>query len=78
VVVISQDVDVTGNFFIDEEVLTTKLGASKSDLAKYSVTPGVPLMPDFYVGDFDAYNRWAKAGELIGAMSGAVSSWFKK
>jgi citronellol/citronellal dehydrogenase len=36
----------TGNFFIDDEVLTR---AGVRDLAKYAVTPGAELAPDFFV-----------------------------
>jgi len=36
----------TGNFFIDDEVLASE---GITDLKKYEVTPGAPLMPDFFV-----------------------------
>jgi citronellol/citronellal dehydrogenase len=36
----------TGNFFIDEDVLRA---AGVKDFEKYAVTPGAPLMPDFFV-----------------------------
>ena len=38
--------DCTGNFFIDDEVLTAE-GVTNFD--KYAVSPGTPLMPDFFV-----------------------------
>ena len=38
--------DVTGNFFVDDEVLES---AGVTDLDQYAVTPGSPLMPDFFV-----------------------------
>jgi citronellol/citronellal dehydrogenase len=38
--------ELTGNFFIDDEVLAS---AGKTDLSEYSVTPGAQLMPDFFV-----------------------------
>ena len=60
----AQDVGCSGNFFVDEEVLRAA-GASDADIAKYSMTPGVPLMPDFYVGEPDAFLRWRKAGEMM-------------
>ena len=63
----------TGNFFIDDEIITQKLGKSEAELAKYSVTPGMPLMPDFYVGDVDAFAKWAKAGELIASVGSLFS-----
>ncbi|MEN0061584.1 MAG: NAD(P)-dependent oxidoreductase [Myxococcota bacterium] len=44
--ILTQDVAVTGNFFIDEEVL---LKAGETDLDKYAVSPGTPLTPDFFV-----------------------------
>ena len=36
----------TGNFFIDDEVLT---GAGVTDLDQYAYSPGTPLMPDFFL-----------------------------
>jgi citronellol/citronellal dehydrogenase len=36
----------TGNFFIDDEVLAAE---GITDLDKYAVSPGTPLMPDFFV-----------------------------
>jgi citronellol/citronellal dehydrogenase len=38
--------DCTGNFFIDDEVLAAE---GITDLDKYAVSPGTPLMPDFFV-----------------------------
>jgi citronellol/citronellal dehydrogenase len=38
--------EFTGNFCIDDEVLAS---AGKTDLSEYAVTPGAPLMPDFFV-----------------------------
>jgi citronellol/citronellal dehydrogenase len=38
----------TGNFFIDEEVLRE---AGVTDFSTYSITPGEPLFPDFFVPD---------------------------
>lgn len=41
---------VTGNFFIDEYVLRDE-GYTDDDIAKYSVVPGSPLSPDFFLTD---------------------------
>ena len=41
----------TGNFFIDDEVLAAE-GVTNFD--KYAVSPGTPLMPDFFVPAADA------------------------
>ena len=38
--------ETTGNFFVDEEVLT---GAGVSDFGDYSVVPGATLLPDFFL-----------------------------
>jgi citronellol/citronellal dehydrogenase len=38
--------EATGNFYIDDEVLES---AGVTDLSSYAVTPGAPLMPDFFV-----------------------------
>jgi citronellol/citronellal dehydrogenase len=36
----------TGNFFMDDEVLAS---VGVTDLSKYAVTPGAPLIPDYFV-----------------------------
>eukprot|EP01095_Lingulamoeba_sp_RSL-Kostka_P017379 TRINITY_DN897_c5_g1_i1.p1 TRINITY_DN897_c5_g1~~TRINITY_DN897_c5_g1_i1.p1 ORF type:complete len:291 (+),score=131.26 TRINITY_DN897_c5_g1_i1:80-952(+) len=38
--------EVTGNFFIDDEVLAA---TGVTDFDKYAIKPGVPLMPDFFL-----------------------------
>jgi len=38
--------ECSGNFFIDDEVLTTE---GVTDFDQYAVSPGTPLMPDFFV-----------------------------
>lgn len=38
--------EVTGNFFIDDEVLAEE---GITDLDRYAVAPGTPLFPDFFV-----------------------------
>jgi citronellol/citronellal dehydrogenase len=38
----------TGNFFIDEDVLEAE---GVTDFERYAVTPGEPLLPDFFVDD---------------------------
>ena len=38
--------ECSGNFFVDDEVLTA---SGKTDLSEYSVTPGAQLMPDFFI-----------------------------
>jgi citronellol/citronellal dehydrogenase len=43
--------DCTGTFFIDDEVLTAE-GVTNFD--QYAVSPGTPLMPDFFVPAKDA------------------------
>ena len=37
----------TGRFFIDEEVLAE---AGITDLERYAVKPGTPLLPDLFLG----------------------------
>ncbi len=44
--ILTQGIDVSGEFFIDEEVLTA---AGETDLDKYAVDPGTPLTPDFFL-----------------------------
>ena len=40
----------SGHTFIDEEVMTQKVGLSEDDLEQYRVNSMVPLAPDYYVG----------------------------
>ncbi|MGB6984550.1 MAG: NAD(P)-dependent oxidoreductase [Candidatus Aquilonibacter sp.] len=40
--------ECSGNFFIDEEVLRAE---GVTDFSHYAITPGGPLMPDFFVPD---------------------------
>lgn len=42
--------ECTGNFFIDSEVLAE---SGETSFSKYAVTPGTPLMPDFFLGKPD-------------------------
>ena len=44
--IVSQGVDTTGNFFIDEDIIR-EMGIT--DLDSYAVDPTVELMPDFFV-----------------------------
>lgn len=44
--ILTKGVDVTGKFFIDDEVLEAE---GKTDLSEYSMTPGGQLFPDFFV-----------------------------
>jgi len=44
--IFTKGVDVTGKFFVDDEVLAAE---GKTDLSEYSVVPGATLLPDFFV-----------------------------
>ena len=44
--ILTKGVDVTGKFFVDDEVLAAE---GKTDLSEYSMTPGATLFPDFFV-----------------------------
>jgi citronellol/citronellal dehydrogenase len=46
VILTSPSTERTGGFFMDDEVLAS---VGVSDLTKYAVTPGAPLMPDLFV-----------------------------
>jgi len=46
VILTSPSKEYTGKFTIDDEVLAA---AGVTDLSKYAVSPGAPLMPDFFV-----------------------------
>ena len=44
--ILTRDRTCTGNFFIDDEVLSE---AGVTDFDQYAVTPGSPLIPDFFL-----------------------------
>jgi len=44
--IFTKSVDVTGRFFIDDEVLE---GEGKTDLSEYAVDPTAKLLPDYFV-----------------------------
>ena len=44
--ILTQGVDVSGNFFVDDEAMAL---AGVEDLSSYSVTPGAELTPDFFI-----------------------------
>ena len=50
--------ECTGNFFIDSEVLAE---SGVTDFDQYAMTPGSPLMPDFFLGKTD----FAALSELL-------------
>ncbi len=53
-----------------------RAGLSDADIAKYSVTPGMPLIPDPYIGDPEAFEKWMKAKEVLSSVGSFFS--FKK
>jgi citronellol/citronellal dehydrogenase len=63
--IISQDKSVTGKFFIDEDILTKKIGISKDELKKYNNSNSIlPLIPDIYVGDPDYVSKYMNFGKI--------------
>lgn len=69
--------ECTGNTFIDDEVMTEKLGISEADLSKYRMSSFVPLMPDFYVGDPADLERYVDGAKKMQGLVGAFTSKFK-
>ena len=59
-------------------VLTQRAGMSEADLDKYRVSRLVPLMPDFYVGDPAALEKYVDGARKMQGMVGAFTSAFKK
>lgn len=75
--ILTQPVDVTGQCFVDDDVLRN-MGMSEKEINAYSVAPGMPLMPDFYVDETpDAFNRFKKAGEMLSKVGKFASGVFK-
>jgi citronellol/citronellal dehydrogenase len=54
--------ECTGNFFIDSEVLAE---SGVTDFDQYAMTPGAPLMPDFFLGkpDFATLSKFLHSDE---------------
>ena len=46
IILTRKSTEATGNFYIDDEVMAS---AGIRDLAKYSMTPGAELIPDFFI-----------------------------
>ena len=69
--------ECTGNTFIDDVVMTEKLGLSEADLNKYRMSSIVPLMPDFYVGDPGELERYIDGARKMQGLVGAFTSKFK-
>jgi len=72
--------EVTGNTFIDDEVLTQKVGLSEADLDKYRMSQvlPLPLMPDFFVGDPEGMETYIDAARKMQGVVGAFTSKFLK
>ena len=78
--ILSQPVaECTGNTFIDDEVMTEKVGLSHSDLDRYrmSKTGLVPLMPDFYVGEPEKLEQYVDLARKLGGVAGAFVDTLK-
>jgi citronellol/citronellal dehydrogenase len=69
---------VSGNFFIDEDILRQKLGKTDREIAAYAVSPGVPLLPDFFIGDPAAAEKLVGMGQAMQKASKAVGAFFSK
>jgi citronellol/citronellal dehydrogenase len=66
--ILSQDINYTGNFCIDDDTLKALAGASDADVAKYNNSP--LLMPDFYIGDPEDIKKWVDAGSMMSKVAG--------
>ena len=56
--ILSQDhASVSGQCFVDEDVILKHLGRDDLDSYRYASNSSSPLMPDFYVGDHEEYER---------------------
>mmetsp|Transcript_6883 Transcript_6883/g.8318 ORF Transcript_6883/g.8318 Transcript_6883/m.8318 type:complete len:309 (+) Transcript_6883:97-1023(+) len=72
-----KNTDVTGQCFIDDEVMTQKLGMSESELSKYRNSSIVPLIPDFYVGDPADMEKYVDGVRKMSGLVGGFMSKFK-
>lgn len=74
--ILTQQTDVTGNCFIDDEICTEHLGMSVADLDKYRVSKMVPLMPDFYVGDPTDLEGYVDGARKMQSLAGSFMKKF--
>jgi len=68
--------ECTGNTFIDDEVMTEKLGMTESELSKYRISSIVPLMPDLYVGDPGSLEKYIEAARKMQGLKSLFGSKF--
>lgn len=69
--------EVTGNCFIDDVVMTEKVGISEKELDKYRMSKYVPLMPDFYVGDPADLETYVDTARKASGLVGSFMNKFK-
>ena len=75
--ILTQDTNVTGNCFIDDEICTEHLGMTEQDLEeKYRVSKMVPLMPDFYVGDPEKLEGYVDGARKMQSLAGSFMKKF--
>ncbi len=70
--------ECTGNTFIDDEVMTEKVGMAESELSKYRISSLVPLMPDLFVGDPTSLEKYVDAARKMQGLVGAFATKFGK
>jgi len=68
--------ECTGNTFIDDAVMTEKLGLSRKDLDKYRMSSIVPLAPDLYVGDPGEIEVYLSGARKMQAIMGTFTGKF--
>jgi citronellol/citronellal dehydrogenase len=69
---------VSGNFFIDDEILRAKLGLTQAQVDAYNMTPGVPPLADFFLGDPEEAAKLVEMGRKVQKATKAVGDFFKK
>ncbi len=67
--ILTQDnTKVTGNCFVDETVIMDHMGYSKKALEQYKVNKWFPLIPDLFVGDPKAMEKYVDAAKFFGGL----------
>lgn len=75
--ILTSDKAQSGHFFVDEEVLLAH-GFTPKQIKAYNNTPGIPPLPDFYLGDAAAYERLVKLGSVVQGVAGMFGGGKKK
>ena len=67
--ILTQDnTKVSGNCFVDENVILDHMGQPKSTLDQYKINKWFPLIPDLFVGDPKSMEKYVDVAKMFGGL----------